>query len=65
MDFFIDNSVINNMAIQLALILIIMLVAGIAIGLILKIIKAPLWVFKPFITLTILVGMYFAFNVIT
>lgn len=64
MDFFIDNSVINNMAIQLALILIIMLVAGVAIGLILKAIKAPQWVFKPFITLAILVAMYFAFNVI-
>ncbi len=44
MDFFIDNSVINNMAIQF---------------------KAPQWVFKPFITLAILVGMYFAFNIIT
>jgi len=65
MDFFVDNSVINNMAIQLALILIIMLVAGVAIGLVLKIIKAPQRVFKPFITLAILVGMYFAFNVIT
>ncbi|WP_068984152.1 MULTISPECIES: hypothetical protein [Lysinibacillus] len=65
MDFFIDNSVINNMAIQLALILIIMLVAGVAIGVVLKIIKAPQWVFKPFITLAILVGMYFAFNIIT
>ena len=65
MDFFINNSVINNMAIQLALILIIMLVAGVAIGLVLKIIKAPQWAFKPFITLTILVGMYFAFKVIT
>ncbi|GEM_PF-4770218 len=64
MDFFIGNSVINNMAIQLALILIIMLVAGVAIGLVLKVIKAPQWVFKPFIALAILVGMYFAFNVI-
>lgn len=53
------------MAIQLALILIIMLGAGVAIGLALKIIKAPQWVFKPLITLAILVGMYFAFNVIT
>lgn len=64
MDFFVNNSVINSMAIQLALILIIMLVAGFAIGLVLKIIKAPQWVFKPFIMLAILVGMYFAFNVI-
>jgi hypothetical protein len=39
MNFFIDNSVINNMAIQLALILIIMLVAGVAIEGVLKIIK--------------------------
>lgn len=58
MDFFINNSVVNNMAIQLALILIIMLLAGLAIGLVLKIIKAPQWVFKPFIMLAILVGMY-------
>lgn len=65
MDFFIDNSVINKMEIQLALILIIMLGAGVAIGLALKIIKAPQWVFKPFITLAILVGMCFAFNIIT
>ncbi|MCM0626952.1 hypothetical protein M5J14_20860 [Lysinibacillus sp. OL1_EC] len=65
MNLFIDNSVVSSMAIQLALILIIMLVAGVAIGLILKVVKAPQWVFKPFITLAVLVGMYFVFKVIT
>lgn len=64
MNISVDNSVINQMAIQFAIILLVMLVVGFAIGLILKVTKAPQWLFKPFVTLGFLVGMYFIFRFI-
>ncbi|MEK4245290.1 hypothetical protein MKZ20_08095 [Psychrobacillus sp. FSL K6-2684] len=64
MNFSIDNSIINQMAIQLAIIIIVMLIAGGAFGLAFKFIKAPQWLLKPVVTLGILVGIYFIFQVI-
>ena len=60
----VDNSVINDMALQFAIILIVMFAVGFAFGLILKVINAPNWLFKPFITLGVLVGMYFIFQIL-
>ena len=57
----VDNSVINEMAVQFAVIIIVMLAVGFAFGIVLKLIKAPQWLYKPIITLGVLVGMYFIF----
>lgn len=57
-----DNSVINEMAVQFTVILIVMLAVGFAFGLVLKVIKAPHWLYKPIITLGVFAGMYFVFK---
>lgn len=63
MTFSVDNSSINQMAIQLTIIILVMLVVGFTFALVLKVIKAPQWLFKPFITVGTLLGIYFVFKI--
>lgn len=58
----VDNSAINEMAIQFATIIILILAVGFAFGLVLKVIKAPQFLFKPIVTLAMLIGAYFIFT---
>ena len=57
-----DYLTANGLALKLAIILTVMLIGGIAFGLMLKVIKAPNWLYRPFITAGILLGMYFIFQ---
>lgn len=61
---FSDYLMANSLALKLAVILVVMLTGGIAFGLILKVTKAPNWLYRPFITVGILLGMYFIFQFI-
>lgn len=46
MDFFMNNAVVNELAITFAGIIVILAIGGITFGFLLKAVKAPMWLLK-------------------
>lgn len=58
----VSSNAITNMAITLAIILVGIILLSVSFGMLVKIMRAPQWLIKPFVTIGALIGMYVMFS---